>query len=227
LIIALFDICSCQEIQLAWDRNTEEDLAGYRLYQSGSSGNYDFSSPIARIPASADRFTVLVPPTGTFYWVLTAFDYSGNESLPSNEVWVTLNMEDPSSYQIHLENLVDQASFKNIHEVGAAQEDILVYKVEGQPGDLILEFEIYGDGQEGNVEILVNGVSYGNAPLTSDVEYSSPFELYLNDDAISDENLNFIVFRNARNAGRNSAWGVASIVLASPGNSQALAERVW
>lgn len=75
-----------------WDANTETDLAGYRLYQSVISGQYTFSENnvcsndcIDEIPVGVEMTDYDVPP-GNWFYVLTAFDWDGNESGPSNEV---------------------------------------------------------------------------------------------------------------------------------------------
>lgn len=83
------------QVTFTWDPNTEPDLAGYRLYQSRISEDYDFTSPIAEIPAGTQT-AVATCADGTFYWVLTAFDTVGNESLPSNEVMATLDSTAPA-----------------------------------------------------------------------------------------------------------------------------------
>lgn len=79
-----------------WDANTEVDLAGYRIYQSDISGDYvfgGFGSPnfVAEITCGPNDSTccehtkVASPGPGKWY-VATAFDTYGNESLPSNEI---------------------------------------------------------------------------------------------------------------------------------------------
>lgn len=77
-----------------WDANTEPDLAGYRVYQGTTSGVY---SPV-ELPyngGTADyydvgnvtSYMVLNLDFGTtYYFVVTAYDTSNNESLPSAEV---------------------------------------------------------------------------------------------------------------------------------------------
>jgi len=73
-------------VRLAWDANTELDLAGYWLYQSELTGQYTESKRVLRIPASTETCTVGPLRPGTYFWVVTAFDRSLNESGYSNEV---------------------------------------------------------------------------------------------------------------------------------------------
>jgi len=82
-------------VNFAWDANSEYDLAGYRLYPSEISGQYDYTAiPVATIPADTETSTVIYTFEGpqlpiTYYWVLTAYDTEGLESGPSNEVTKT------------------------------------------------------------------------------------------------------------------------------------------
>lgn len=75
---------------LAWDANTESDLAGYRMYYGTAPSTYvpegvDIGN-VTTIPV-----TVLNPQSGvTYYLAITASDTVGNESGYSNEVTVTL-----------------------------------------------------------------------------------------------------------------------------------------
>jgi hypothetical protein len=91
------------ELNFAWDRNTETDLAGYRLYYSATAGQYvkgtesaNFLKVVPAVnPVSGSNHpnTVLQPMTGTdgqrVFFVLTAYDATGNESGFSNEVSYT------------------------------------------------------------------------------------------------------------------------------------------
>jgi hypothetical protein len=91
------------ELNFAWDRNTETDLAGYRLYFSATPGQYVKGTGSANLlkavpalnPVSGSNHpnTVLQSMTGVdgqkVYFVLTAYDASQNESGFSNEVSYT------------------------------------------------------------------------------------------------------------------------------------------
>ena len=82
------------QVRLAWDPNTEEDLAGYSLYHSHNSGGpYEKSQDI---PAGTEEYVETVEE-GIHFWVLTAFDTSRNESGYSNEVSVELDGTAPAA----------------------------------------------------------------------------------------------------------------------------------
>lgn len=87
---------AASSVTLEWDANTEPDLAGYRLYQSASSGVYvyDAAHVVLTIPVGTTTGSIQ-SPDGGWFWVLTAYDSSGNESGPSNEVTRALDSEAP------------------------------------------------------------------------------------------------------------------------------------
>ena len=103
LFIAMFAFAETNVI-FSWLPNPESDLFEYRLYQSDSSNNYfsdinktiyDQSKIIAKIPKENTKTEILTIPDGNWFWVLTAVDNSGNESLPSNEISKTFDTTSP------------------------------------------------------------------------------------------------------------------------------------
>ena len=70
-------------ISLAWDADTEPDLAGYKLHYGTGPGVYDHSIDVHQVTA----YTLTGLTKGqTYYIVATAYDTSNNESGYSNEV---------------------------------------------------------------------------------------------------------------------------------------------
>src|SRR6266508_4056476 len=45
-------LSSAAQVTLAWDANTDPDLAGYKLYYGNSSGSYQFSVDVGNVPSS-------------------------------------------------------------------------------------------------------------------------------------------------------------------------------
>jgi hypothetical protein len=70
-------------LTLAWDPNTEPDLAGYRVYYGTTSGEYVDSIDVGNI--TTYRLDDLLDGV-TYFIALTAYDTSGNESDFSHEV---------------------------------------------------------------------------------------------------------------------------------------------
>jgi fibronectin type 3 domain-containing protein len=69
---------------LTWSANTESDLAGYKIYRAEASGGY--GAPIAILGNVTSYIATGLQVGKTYYFVITAYDSAGNESLPSNEV---------------------------------------------------------------------------------------------------------------------------------------------
>ena len=71
---------------LSWTSNSESDLAGYKLYVGTAPGRYTYAgSPV--IIGLMGGYTISGLPMGqTYYFALSAFDSSGNESALSSEV---------------------------------------------------------------------------------------------------------------------------------------------
>jgi fibronectin type 3 domain-containing protein len=76
-------------IKLAWDPNTESDLAGYRVYYGTSSGVYDNSVDAGMGTPSGGLVTYSLTNLAkgqTYCIAVTAHDTAGIESQFSNEV---------------------------------------------------------------------------------------------------------------------------------------------
>jgi len=68
---------------LSWAANSESDLAGYNVYQGVTSGSYGPSVNVG----NTTIYTAQNLQAGlTYHFAATAYDTSGNESLPSLEV---------------------------------------------------------------------------------------------------------------------------------------------
>ena len=84
---------------MAWDANTEPDLAGYKIHIGRSSGNYSDpidvkDQPPVNCPTPYDPFNINcceitltdLTPGQTYYFAGTAYDKDGNESAYSIEL---------------------------------------------------------------------------------------------------------------------------------------------
>jgi hypothetical protein len=70
---------------LTWNASTESDLTGYKVYRGTASGTY--GAPLTTLPKTMTSYTTTGLQTGTtYFFVITAYDSSGNESTFSNEV---------------------------------------------------------------------------------------------------------------------------------------------
>ncbi len=72
-----------QSITVTWDANSEDDLAGYKVFYGTASRSYSDSTILGR----TTTFSLGNIEAGkTYYFVIKAYDTSGNDSAPSEEV---------------------------------------------------------------------------------------------------------------------------------------------
>ena len=72
-----------EQVTLAWDANTETDLAGYRVHYGTASGSYTTIVDVHNVTTS---IVTGLTAGRTYYFAVTAYDASGNESGYSNQV---------------------------------------------------------------------------------------------------------------------------------------------
>jgi hypothetical protein len=74
---------SAAQVTLAWDPNTESNLAGYKIHYGTASGSYAVHTDVHNVTT----YTVTGLTEGqAYYFAATAYDTSGNESRYSNQV---------------------------------------------------------------------------------------------------------------------------------------------
>jgi hypothetical protein len=79
---------------LAWDANTESSLKGYRVYYGTRSTQYDLPVQDVGLTDYPDEPLMVVKNLSigkTYYFAVTAYDNSGNESIFSEEVSKQIN----------------------------------------------------------------------------------------------------------------------------------------
>ena len=67
-------------VELSWERNTEPDLAGYRVYRAAPGGNFEKIAEVSQIPAYSDTG---VERGKAYRYAVSAVDREGNESARS------------------------------------------------------------------------------------------------------------------------------------------------
>jgi len=80
------------EITLAWDTNTEPDLAGYNIYYGTASGDYSESIDVGDV---TEVTLTGFDDGGTYYFAATAYDEDDNESAYSEELIHTFSSGKP------------------------------------------------------------------------------------------------------------------------------------
>lgn len=80
-----------QNVNLAWSPSTDSDVVGYKVYHGTASKSYSTSLNVG----SATSYTLSGLSAGTYYFAVTAYDLSGNESGFSNEVSKSISSGTP------------------------------------------------------------------------------------------------------------------------------------
>lgn len=78
---------SASSIQVSWDASPEPDLRGYNVYMGTSQGSYHTTKNTGPTPSYVFQN---LPQGITYYFTVTAYDQTNNESLPSEEVSVKI-----------------------------------------------------------------------------------------------------------------------------------------
>lgn len=114
------------DVSLSWDAPTTNedgtqltDLSGYKVYYGNLSGEYSNTEDVGNLTT----YKVTNLGDGEWYFVVTAYDTSGNESAYSNEVSETIDgtpsaptlkilvvlIEDGKIKDVYVENLKDES----------------------------------------------------------------------------------------------------------------------
>ena len=112
LILCLLSPSSLNAVTLAWDANSEEDLAGYKLYRGYASGVYDTIIDVGNVTQFGVTGLAL---NQDYYFAVTAYDNEDpvNESDYSNEVLyaqIITIVEPPTNGAITWVEIIDPAS---------------------------------------------------------------------------------------------------------------------
>lgn len=84
LVISPALISTCHGALLIWEKNNEPDLAGYKVYYRNSSKNYYES--VIDVGMLTEHKLRNIKEDQTYYLTVTAYDFSGNESKPSEDI---------------------------------------------------------------------------------------------------------------------------------------------
>jgi fibronectin type 3 domain-containing protein len=79
-------VAAGEKIELVWDRNTEPDLAGYRLYRALGDGKLEKIADIQDTPSYSDS---KVESGKRYRYAVSSVDRLNNESNPSEPVEIT------------------------------------------------------------------------------------------------------------------------------------------
>lgn len=131
LILFLIIPGFCQtSVMVSWDPNTENDLAGYRIYYGSESKNYQHIKDVGI--AVSNQITNLIPNT-RYYFVLTAYDSTGNESGFSKEISILLDANSSEKSADSEKTLQITYNFPNPFQLNLQQTQIRYFITEETP----------------------------------------------------------------------------------------------
>lgn len=96
IFLFLFSMSAwAEEVTVAWNPNSESDLAGYKVYYGNATGIYDTSVDVG----NKTNYTILGIVSGQGYFIaVTAYDTSGNESGYSSEIsYIAIDVTPPDA----------------------------------------------------------------------------------------------------------------------------------
>lgn len=71
------------DVKVSWNANSESDVAGYKLYYGTAAGTYSATKDVGNVIST---IVTLSPSVGQkYYFAVTCYDTSGNESAKSTE----------------------------------------------------------------------------------------------------------------------------------------------
>lgn len=83
LVLAIGSVLHAENVSLAWDPNTEADLAGYKIHYGSSPGNYSAVVDVGRVTSCSIGN---LAAGQTYYFTATAYNTTGQSSGYSSEV---------------------------------------------------------------------------------------------------------------------------------------------
>ncbi|MFQ5602113.1 MAG: fibronectin type III domain-containing protein [bacterium] len=177
--LLILPVLNTGSVQLSWDPNQENDLAGYIIYYGQASQNY--SSTVQVGNQTSHRVSGLEVGR-RYYFAVTAVDFSGNESLFSNEVSAVIPADGeeapPDGAQTLMADVynfpnpfrINQSSTTIRYELAtAAQVTIEILDVDNKLVKTLVEDEFkrqgehledIWDGTNSKNELVANGVYF-------------------------------------------------------------------
>jgi hypothetical protein len=135
LLVGVFTFLQCQAIAarsvtLAWNPSVDPSVAGYNVYWGTASGSY--SEKLVAGTAATAVISGLMEGT-TYYFVVTAYNISGLESDPSNEVSYRVPGISLSMTQTYLDGFQNSFVIASAGNLPAqwtleASEDLITWK---------------------------------------------------------------------------------------------------
>jgi hypothetical protein len=105
-----------EQVTLAWDANTESDLAGYKVHYGTASGSYTTIVDVHKVTTSSIG---TLTAGQTYYFAVTAYNASGNESGYSNQVSYSILQNQPPTANAGPDQIVDAGTVVSLNGTGS------------------------------------------------------------------------------------------------------------
>ena len=115
------------DVTLAWDPNSDEDLAGYRIFYRKDGQSYDFEEPTWEGGQTTCTIYNLDDNT-TYYFIVRAFDIWGSENGDSNEARYEPSKNDPPSGTIEIGDVSADHNWKWVEFSEVFSDPVVVAK---------------------------------------------------------------------------------------------------
>jgi len=109
-----------EQVTLAWDANTEPDLAGYKVHYGSASGSYTSSVDVHKVTTSSIG---TLTAGQTYYFAVTAYNASNNESGYSNQVSYSVPQNQPPTANAGPDRTVDAGAVVSLNGTGSDPEN--------------------------------------------------------------------------------------------------------
>jgi hypothetical protein len=156
---------------ITWDPNTEDDLDYYSIYAGATSG-FD-PDPEYLVGSTPDTTFTLPDSLRGYYVYVTAIDFNGNESEPSNEIDYATAAESgsyiPAVYALHqnLPNPFNPTTTIRIDLPAAANVTLSIFNVRGQLVRQLVDEDLTAgvkkviwDGRDGAGRSVASGIYF-------------------------------------------------------------------
>jgi len=194
---------------LAWDAVDDPAVEGYKVHYGTTSGDYDTTVDVG--PETAFPLMGLDEEV-TYYFAVTAYDTNLVDTDYSEEIAHKVLTADPDG-DSQMPGCSGNLPADPSYQLGVS------FAFDGREGDYRLAYRAYDIELPDQVEILVNGTSYGYLPTTAVGGYSDTVEIDLPDDLVSHDGYNIVRFIPNFEPPDAYNWGVCDVTL----NSRALA----
>ena len=180
------------DVRLSWPSNSESDLAGYQIYYGTTSNNYLWTVNVHNVT----QYTIQNLNENTqYYFALTAYDQSGNESSKSPEYsFLVKDIAKPTLdtvYAVAADRIV--VKFSEPVEINTAEIENN-YSIRDNPNIIVQNAELQSDLKTvylntlshptGNYTLTVNNVR-DRAATPNTIEANSTFDYtYTSDDQL-------------------------------------------